>query len=110
LQWAAALKKIQRDSNNSQKLPVLTQEKNIKEAMFFYAKNLRENCKKKNFDGSENTLRKLIALRAKQVVILLQKIKAKKGKVSQNAVDEAVKKYYSDCQKLITSASLLLEA
>lgn len=107
-QWATTLKKAQYESNKLQNTSTDDQDETIRETMKDYSQKLKKACQEKDEKIVKQLLNELIKLRAKQVPILLQRIKAKRGVVTESAQIKAVEKFYKDCQKLIISVSILL--
>lgn len=107
IQIASTLKKIKKTASRAKNNSLATQEKEIFEMMQQHLSSLKLAYEKKGADKTNFHLKKLIELRARQVIILLQK-KQKQGKLKKEDISRATDKFYQDCQKLVASATVLL--
>lgn len=104
--WANNLASAKAQIKKNQ-IPVEEQEKIILEEAEYYRPRLKESLEKRDHVGVEKYFGKLINLRAKQLAIVLEKIKQKNDESSAEKAIEETAKYYNDCLALLLSIDKL---
>lgn len=98
LQWAATLKKGQYRAR--QNADDIQRERQLKEAIGYYKKQLIQAARRKAKDETNSLLQKLIQLRAELCACALAKSTER---------TRHLKAYYTDCYRLAHAAQLLLK-
>lgn len=104
-QWAATLKKNQRNAVQNQKVPLTAQRGQIEEALSFYKNELQKAIASREREKAVHALKQLIGLRGRLVTILLNETKKRSGKIGRGDIKRQIGNYFIDCKRLLRAAS-----
>jgi len=99
-QWATAMAKSKQQSRHQDR-PVEVWEKQVIEEIKYFKTELKKAIDLKNKDKIDEILEKLFSLRAEQIKIFTKKMEDDFGFVDENELENEIKKYITDCKKLV---------
>jgi len=106
-QWSIALKKGKQRTSKQTLVPLSIQKKQLEEEMSYYKDKLKKVCHLKNPKLTEETVKTLIKLRARQVGIQTQEMQAVGTPLTKFHLKRLASAYADDCAKILKAVEIL---
>lgn len=105
--WSLALQKNKQQRQHTLRVPIATRKKQIDDQITYYKKELEKNITDNNEPTvTEDLFKKLVALRASQMIYNLLSLEEQHGYMDADTTDQELAKYTKECILLAHSIGL----